>query len=74
MADILISHHIYFYAAHRDRAFNTNGNFIGIIGYPYQHFFTAFKNSAFDKKRLEFDRSEFPFRDNEYISYTLYHQ
>lgn len=45
--------------ADRDGAFDTHGDMVGIIGYPYSHFFPAFEHRSFDEQGFEFDRAEF---------------
>lgn len=56
---VAIAHHIHFHAAYFDGAFDAQGHMVGVVAYPYGHFFAAFEDGALYEERFELDAAEF---------------
>src|ERR1044072_4503695 len=58
MPEVLVLYHIHYHTAYGDLAFNTEGDPVGVIAYPYIHFLTAFEHGAFNEQGLKMDSPE----------------
>ena len=56
---VVVEGHVDLDLADGDRAFDTDGDVVGVVGYPDGHFFSAFEHRSLDEQGLEFDRAEF---------------
>jgi hypothetical protein len=56
---IAVAYHFGGYISHNDRAFNLNGNVVGIVTNPNRHLFTSGKYRSLDQEWSEFNGFEF---------------